>query len=72
MSESVNSVFVCSDVLPEIRSVCVEELCLWMKLCSSVFLNDSYLKYVGWMLHDKVQRPVRDYGNYGSPRTTET
>lgn len=32
----------------------MEELGLWMKLYSSVFLSDSYLKYVGWMMHDKV------------------
>ncbi|XP_014844454.1 PREDICTED: cohesin subunit SA-2-like [Poecilia mexicana] len=42
------------DMLPEIRSVCMEELGLWMKLYSSSFLNDSYLKYMGWMMHDKV------------------
>uniref|UniRef100_A0A3P8RC21 Cohesin subunit SA n=1 Tax=Astatotilapia calliptera TaxID=8154 RepID=A0A3P8RC21_ASTCA len=42
------------DVLPEIRCVCMEELGLWMKLYSSVFLSDSYLKYMGWMMHDKV------------------
>ncbi|KAM6978191.1 cohesin subunit SA-2 [Tautogolabrus adspersus] len=42
------------DVLPEIRSICLEELGLWIKLYSSAFLNDSYLKYMGWMLHDKV------------------
>ncbi|XP_028992474.1 cohesin subunit SA-2 [Betta splendens] len=42
------------DVLPEIRSLCVEELGLWMKLHSSVFLNDTYLKYMGWMMNDKV------------------
>ncbi|KAM7407077.1 hypothetical protein PAMA_003009 [Pampus argenteus] len=42
------------DVLPEIRSICMEELGVWMKLYSSVFLNDSYLKYMGWMMHDKI------------------
>ncbi|XP_041806780.1 cohesin subunit SA-2 [Chelmon rostratus] len=42
------------DVLPEIRSICMEELGLWMKLYSSAFLNDSYLKYMGWMMYDKV------------------
>lgn len=31
---------------------------MWMKLYGSVFLNDSYLKYVGWMMHDKVGEPV--------------
>ncbi|XP_059198613.1 cohesin subunit SA-2 [Centropristis striata] len=42
------------DVLPEIRSICMEELGLWMKLYSSAFLSDSYLKYMGWMMHDKI------------------
>ncbi|XP_024142020.1 cohesin subunit SA-2 isoform X1 [Oryzias melastigma] len=42
------------DVLPEIRSICMEELGLWMKLYSSLFLNDSYLKYIGWMMYDKT------------------
>ncbi|KAM8855582.1 cohesin subunit SA-2 isoform 2-T4 [Spinachia spinachia] len=42
------------DVLPDIRSLCMEELALWMKLYSSAFLNDSYLKYMGWTMHDKV------------------
>lgn len=46
------------DVIPEIRAICMEELMVWMKLYSSVFLNDSYLKYVGWMMHDKVADPV--------------
>lgn len=46
------------DVIPEIRAFCIEELMVWMKLYSSVFLNDSYLKYVGWMMHDKVGNPV--------------
>ncbi|XP_066542125.1 cohesin subunit SA-2 isoform X2 [Hoplias malabaricus] len=41
------------DVIPEIRAICMEELTVWMKLYSPVFLNDTYLKYVGWMLHDK-------------------
>lgn len=26
-----------------------------MKLYSDAFLNDSYLKYVGWTMHDKVR-----------------
>lgn len=50
-----------SDVLPEIRCICMEELGLWMKLYSSVFLNDSYLKYMGWMMHDKVKRQEKQH-----------
>ncbi|KAI4806055.1 hypothetical protein KUCAC02_010646 [Chaenocephalus aceratus] len=42
------------DVLPQIRSLCMAELGLWMKLYSSAFLNDSYLKSMGWMMHDKI------------------
>lgn len=43
------------DVIPEIRAICIEELTVWMKLYSAVFLNDTCLKYVGWMMHDKVR-----------------
>ncbi|XP_069775856.1 cohesin subunit SA-2-like isoform X2 [Narcine bancroftii] len=46
------------DFIAEIRAVCMEEIGVWMKRYSDSFLNDSYLKYVGWMLHDK-QREVR-------------
>lgn len=28
-----------------------------MKMYSDAFLNDSYLKYVGWTMHDKVNCP---------------
>ncbi|XP_051938433.1 cohesin subunit SA-2 isoform X3 [Hippocampus zosterae] len=42
------------DVHPEIRSICAEELGRWMRLYSSVFLNDTYLKYMDWMSYDKI------------------
>lgn len=29
-----------------------------MKMYSDAFLNDSYLKYVGWTLHDRVSTLV--------------
>lgn len=29
-----------------------------MKLYSDAFLNDSYLKYVGWTMHDKVGHEI--------------
>ncbi|KAH1186018.1 hypothetical protein KIL84_018767 [Mauremys mutica] len=41
------------DVIPEIRAICIEELGSWMKMYPDTFLNDSYLKYIGWMLYDK-------------------
>ena len=30
------------------------EIGIWMKNYSEMFLSDSYLKYLGWTLHDKV------------------
>lgn len=43
------------DVLPEIRAICIEEIGSWMQSYSTSFLTDSYLKYIGWTLHDKVK-----------------
>ena len=42
------------DILPEIRSICMMEIGVWMKRFHQNFLDDSYLKYIGWTLHDKV------------------
>ncbi len=42
------------DIFPEIRSICMIEIGVWMKRLPNMFLDDSYLKYVGWTLHDKV------------------
>ena len=41
------------DTIPEIRSTCMAEIGTWMKRFPNHFLDDSYLKYVGWTLHDK-------------------
>ena len=42
------------DTLPEIRGICMAEIGIWMKKFHQNFLDDSYLKYIGWTLHDKV------------------
>ncbi|XP_035908053.1 cohesin subunit SA-1 [Anopheles stephensi] len=42
------------DTLPDIRAICMSEIGIWMMKFSSNFLDDSYLKYIGWTLHDKV------------------
>lgn len=42
------------DTLPEIRAICMTEIGIWMYKFSKNFLDDSYLKYIGWTLHDKV------------------
>lgn len=49
-----------SDAIAEIRAICIEEIGMWMKLYSDAFLNDSYLKYVGWTMHDKVSAKQTD------------
>ena len=43
------------DILPEIRSICMNEIGQWMKKYPNQFLDDTYLKYIGWTIHDKVQ-----------------
>ncbi|KAL3985546.1 STAG domain family protein [Acanthocheilonema viteae] len=42
------------DVVPDIRSICINELGQWMSIYPDHFLEDSYLKYIGWSLYDKV------------------
>lgn len=42
------------DTLPDIRAICMAEIGVWMQKFSQNFLDDSYLKYIGWTLHDKV------------------
>lgn len=42
------------DIVPEIRSMCMYEIGIWMKRFPNYFLDDSFLKYVGWTLNDKV------------------
>ncbi|KAJ8282907.1 hypothetical protein COCON_G00054260 [Conger conger] len=42
------------DRVPEIRAVCIEEMGAWLRDNAAAFLNDGYLKYLGWTLHDKV------------------
>jgi len=42
------------DTQPEIRSICMAEIGVWMKRYPGMFLDDSYLKYVGWTLYDRV------------------
>lgn len=43
------------DVVSDIRSLCMEEIGLWFRRLPSVYLDDSYLKYVGWTLYDRVR-----------------
>ncbi|PAA68029.1 hypothetical protein BOX15_Mlig017969g1, partial [Macrostomum lignano] len=42
------------DSQAEIRTICIQEIGQWMKKMPNVFLEDSYLKYVGWTLYDRV------------------
>lgn len=42
------------DVDPDIRMSCIKSLGIWIVSYPSLFLQDSYLKYLGWTLNDKV------------------
>merc|ERR1719186_1324186 len=42
------------DVVEDIRYLCLAELGVWLLECPMMFMEDSYLKYLGWCLHDKV------------------
>ncbi|THD21172.1 Cohesin subunit [Fasciola hepatica] len=42
------------DSQPEIRAICMQEIGVWMRRYPAMFLDDSYLKYVGWTLFDRV------------------
>jgi hypothetical protein len=45
---------VSSDTVSDVRCICIEELGYWMAAYPVLFLEDSYLKYVGWSLFDKI------------------
>lgn len=51
------------DVVPDIRCICIQELGHWMDVYPEHFVEDSYLKYIGWSMFDKVgdvrQRCIR-------------
>ncbi|EPS59370.1 hypothetical protein M569_15437, partial [Genlisea aurea] len=41
------------DIDPDVRMMCIESLGLWILSYPSLFLQDLYLKYLGWTLNDK-------------------
>ncbi|KAF8006570.1 hypothetical protein BT93_K0772 [Corymbia citriodora subsp. variegata] len=41
------------DIDPNIRMSCIESLGVWILSYPSLFLQDLYLKYLGWTLNDK-------------------
>ncbi|KAI3805956.1 hypothetical protein L1987_21844 [Smallanthus sonchifolius] len=41
------------DIDPEIRMSCIQSLGAWIVSYPSLFLQDLYLKYLGWTLNDK-------------------
>ena len=42
------------DVDPDIRMSCIKSLGIWVVSYPSLFLQDIYLKYLGWTLNDQV------------------
>ncbi len=55
--------FSSRDIVPDIRCLCMSELGEWMKSYPMVFLDDIYLKYLGWTLYDKVKNQKLTLGN---------
>jgi cohesin complex subunit SA-1/2 len=41
------------DVCADVRSICINEIGEWMRKCPDKFLDDTFLKYIGWTLYDK-------------------
>ncbi|OQR87040.1 cohesin subunit [Achlya hypogyna] len=44
------------DIMFEVRVASVEALGVWIERMPTVFLEDNYLKYMGWMLNDKAAK----------------
>lgn len=42
------------DVCADIRCICINEIGQWMRKCPEKFLDDTFLKYIGWTLYDKT------------------
>ena len=55
MGNIFNGIFVhrYRDTHPEIRAICMGEIGTWIKNYHTMFLDDGYLRYIGWNLHDK-------------------
>lgn len=43
---------------PHIRVDCLDALGQWIKALPDVYLDSQYLRYLGWMLSDKVHREI--------------
>lgn len=54
MDTMVNAIFMHRhrDVVPSVRAACIAAMGDIITLCSSKFLNNGYLKYMGWALND--------------------
>lgn len=49
------------DIDPNIRMACIQSLGVWILAYPSLFLQDLYLKYLGWTLNDKVSYLILEY-----------
>ena len=56
MQSCIDAVFVqrYRDVDPMIREKCVEKMLSWIETYPEVFLDNAYLRYIGWSLSDKA------------------
>ena len=48
------------DSFPNIRTDCVHELGLWIETFPDHFLDNNFLKFLGWALHDKDVKPRKE------------
>ena len=55
------------DTQADIRAICMAEIGIWMKRYPNMFLEDSYLKYVGWTLYDKVRAKATRFAAWARP-----
>ena len=49
------------DVDEHVRGECIAAVGRWCNAYPSYFLKDTYLKYIGWSLNDKVSRTCKQH-----------
>lgn len=55
LTEFFNSIFVhrIRDVESVIRVECIKELCVWMQSYQSYFVDNNYIRFLGWAFNDQ-------------------
>ncbi|KAG2212709.1 hypothetical protein INT47_000686, partial [Mucor saturninus] len=55
LAEFFNSIFVhrIRDVESVIRAECIKELCVWMQSYQAYFVDNNYIRFLGWAFNDQ-------------------